>query len=379
MKNHNVAIVYDWATTKTGGAEKVLLALHDLYPSAPLFTLVHQPNVATWTKNWSVTTSWLNKFDWWRNYHRLTLPFIPLAIESLDLKQFDLVISVTSMGAKGIITQPHQTHICYLLTTPRFLLPQQKAGLPFWLQPIANYYQWWDKAAAHRPDFYIAISQLIANRLKNQYGVSAKQIIYPPVEIPTHQPDPIPKDGHWLTVGRLMAYKRFDLAMLACAKRKEKLVVVGSGPELKKLQNLAKKINEENQQDLITLIKTANQTQLAKFFRQAKGLIMPGIDDFGITGLEALAYGRPVVINSKSGVAELIADQQFGIHWHQDTNENTISSLATAMQACLQLPTNPKTMYMYVRQWQTDSFKKQFAAAAASLLAGNRKEMYVQK
>src|SRR5258708_2622600 len=166
-----VALVYDRVNTHYGGAENVLLALHQIYPSAPLYTSVYNPQTATWAKVFDVRTSFLQKFPFAKKFHRLYVALMPLAFESFDLSEFDIVISISSAEAKGVLTKPNQLHVCYLLTPTRYLWSHAEEYQKDWLTGpiralIFNYLRWWDQSAALRPDIFIPISQLVAERCR---------------------------------------------------------------------------------------------------------------------------------------------------------------------------------------------------------------------
>jgi glycosyltransferase involved in cell wall biosynthesis len=314
-----IAFVYDWLTTQYGGAEQVLLALHEFFPDAPLFTSVYDPRQATWAQEFQVKTSWLQKIPGLKNNHRLLGLFLPLAFEGLDLSDFDVVISITSFAAKGIITKTDQLHVCYLLTPPRYLYSHQHEYLGKWEKiPILNqivrwslnYLRWWDLAAASRPDVIIPISNLVANRVKKYYGRECSPVIYPPVTLPQPSSQLESRisnlDNYYLIISRLVSYKKINLAIQACNQLGRNLIIVGDGPEKKSLEKLASK--------KIKLLGSVPNSQLQNLYNGCVALIMPGEEDFGITGLEALAYGKPVVVYHQSGVAEIIKNRQHGVH-----------------------------------------------------------------
>jgi glycosyltransferase involved in cell wall biosynthesis len=229
LENCSVALVYDRVNTPHGGAEKVLLALHALFPNAPLYTSVYNSKTASWANVFDVRPSWLSRLPF-AHHHRLLLPLMPLAFESFDLSAYDLIISITSAEAKGIITQPHQLHLSYLLTPTRYLYSHQHEYLTTdshlsapgtkWLaHQLLKYIKWWDQAAAARPDVIIPISELVAKRTRHYYNRSTVSPIYPPLEtlpLTTQRPTLLPPtfDQYLLIVSRLVSYKRLDVATL---------------------------------------------------------------------------------------------------------------------------------------------------------------------
>lgn len=316
-----VAIVYDHLNTKYGGAELVLQNLLKKFPQADFFTSIYNPKKATWLKNYissnktQIYTTFLQKIPILNKNHRFASLFMPLAFEQLDLNKYQLVISVSGQAAKGIITNANQLHINYMLTPARFLYSHKTAYLKsrrlFQLPGIKqlakgafNYLKWWDQAAAWRPDKIIAISNLAAQRCKNYYHRPADEVIYPPVKILPMATVKYKSVDHdfYLIITRLVAYKKIDLAIKACIQSRQALKIIGSGPEYKKLQKLIKKYS----QDKIELLGQKNETQKYLYLANCKALILPGIEDFGITGLEANAAGKPVILHQKSGAAEVV-------------------------------------------------------------------------
>ncbi len=362
MNSPKIALVYDRVNTPHGGAEKVLLALHQAFPEAPLYTSVYDADQARWASVFDVRSSFLQHLPFANKMHRWLAPLMPLAFESFNFDEFDLVISITSAEAKGIITKPHQLHVCYLLTPTRYLYshrPEYIDSLPKFplLKEVAtdllNYLTWWDQVAATRPDSYIPISHLVGDRCQQYYHRQPETVIYPPVEVESQSQTELSSEfgldenAYYLVVSRLVPYKRIDLAIQACSQLKRKLVIVGDGPELPVLKKLA-----SNSNNLITFLGNQSQINVAALLHHSTGLLMPGLEDFGITALEALAAGKPAVIHSESGVAELIKDGKTGIHLKKDTIEDL-------KQAILRLEATPfdsQHLVQSVRKYATTTF-----------------------
>lgn len=312
------AIVYD-RVNKWGGAERVLLALHEIFPEAPLYTSVYDPKGAPWAKIFpKVITSFLQKFPFAKSNHEFLAPFMPLAFESFDLTRFDLVISVTSEAAKGIKTKPGTLHICYCLTPTRYLwshYDQYFKGSPFkgLTKPVIRYLRKWDKIAAGRPDEIIAISTEVKNRIKKYYGRDS-EIIFPPVELSMNRIIDSNKK-YYLVVSRLdYGYKKVELAIDAFNKLGYPLVVVGTGREEKKLRRMAK--------GNIKFVGQISEKKLAKYYSDAKALIMPQEEDFGIVAIEAQSFGIPVIAYKKGGAVDTVIDGKTGILFDQQTVES---------------------------------------------------------
>lgn len=318
-----IALVYDRVNTTYGGAEQVLLALKSLYPQAVLFTSVYDQKKADWAKkNFQVKTTFLQKIPFAKNLHRYLAALMPFAFECLDLSNYDIIISVTSAEAKGVITRRDQLHLCYLLSPPRYLyhyqgeyLKQNKLlSLPI-ISSLAklalNYLKKWDQTAIYRPDLVVPIANIVKKRAEKYYPkLQTAAVVYPPIDTSLLAFEKNKKenmtDKYFLLVSRLVPYKNISAAILACQKMNRKLIIVGTGPEENKLKEIAN--------DLITFRKNLNRNQLANLYQNCFAVLSPGLDDFGIAALEANLFGKPIVINQLSGAAELIADRVHGIH-----------------------------------------------------------------
>lgn len=302
-----VALVHDYLI-QDGGAERTLLALHEMFPRAPIFTLFHVPgNVHKGFKHADIRPTRLNKFPFAKSNYQWYLPFMAEAIESIDLTGFDLVISSCSSFAKGVITDPESLHICYLHTPTRFLwqerldyvhdLPQPKLikrFLPRYLHKLRT----WDRLAAERPDIIVTNSQISKARIKRFYQRDAS-IIEPPVEI-ERIPLSTKPGSYWLTGGRLVPYKRFDLVVRAFAKLNLPLKIFGQGPERSRLEKMA-----GSRTEFLGHIPEQNKIEL---FQNAIAFLHPQIEDFGITAVEAMAAGRPIIAFGQGGAAETVLD-----------------------------------------------------------------------
>jgi len=381
MKKPKIAFVYDRVNTPYGGAEQVLLALHQLYPQAPLFTAVYQPHQAPWAKVFpQVIPSWLNKIPFFNQLHRW-IPFLmPLAFESFDFNGYDIIISITSAEAKGIITKPDQLHLCYLLTPPRYLYQDRAHSLnshqifkiaPIkWLaEKLLNYLTWWDQAAVLRPDIIIPISERVAQRVRQYYPtVKPAKVIYPPVD---NSPKDIDQDfvipkKFFLINSRLVSYKHLDQAIIAWKNLQEKLVIIGSGPEEKKLKNLVTTLNLT---DRVFFYKNLHQSQLNQLYQHCQALIMPGEEDFGIVALEANSFAKPVLINSKSGAAECIDHTLHGVHITREKAEDILK----ALEKFKKLNFDKTRLLKNVTKYDTNTFTKNFAQVITTVWQKHRK------
>lgn len=358
LDNLKVAIVYDHLTTQYGGAELVLQVLLQLFPEAPLFTTVFDDSKITWISKQRVKTSFLQNFGWLKKQHQLLAPLHPLAIEQLDLSAFDLIISVTAGVAKGVQTLPHQLHVCYQLTPPRYLQSedeeqqeyvrsQQLLNLPLMRSittPLFGYINNWDQVAAWRPDNVIAISQLVADRIEKRYNRKVDEIIYPPF-IPFASADASPAINapeFLLSFSRLVSYKHIDLAIKSCIALNKMLVVAGEGIlkdslielssdhvyQRKKSQSISASVEAAAKKNkLIVFVGNCSDEEKRYLFMSCKAFLMPGVEDFGLTALEAAHAGVVPIINAHSGVAEVLTNQKYAIH----VQDQTVAALKEAI------------------------------------------------
>lgn len=334
MKNPRVALVYD-RVNKFGGAERVLLALHEIWPDAPLYTAVYNKTKATWSSAFAVHPSFLQRFPFAKNHHELYPWLTPMAFESFNFDSYDVVISVTSAEAKNIITKPRTMHICYCLTPTRYLwsgeddyLANPNIGLPNILtssglrcfKPVLKR---WDIMASARPDFYIAISKIVASRIETYYRRHVDQVIYPPVDTTKfsemNQKYIRNKNDYFLVVSRLVPYKRIDLIIDAFNFLGWPLVVVGEGFEKK---NLMKRAGNN-----IRFTGWLTDKDLASYYQGCRAFIIAAQEDFGISAVEAQAMGKPVISYRNSGVSEIIIEGKTGRLFDSQTAQSLIESL----------------------------------------------------
>lgn len=353
LTNLRVALVYD-RINKWGGAERVLLALHEMFPHAPLYTSVYDEKNAKWAKVFSeIKTSFLQYFPFAKSNHEFLAPFMPLAFESFDFSKFDIVISVTSEAAKGIKTRPNTFHFCYCLTPTRYLwshCDEYFKGSSFkdMAKPIISYLRKWDKMAAKRPDSIVAISTEIKNRIKKYYKRDS-EIIFPPVSLceALRAGPPADNPRYFLVVSRLVKYKRVDLAIEVFNKLGYPLVVVGTGREAYILKRKAK--------SNIRFVGQVTEKELAKYYQNAKALIMPQEEDFGIVSVEAQSFGVPVIAFKKGGVQDTIIDKKTGLFFDHQTTE----SLMHAIQKFDKMSFSERILKADAKRFTKEVFKRQ--------------------
>lgn len=305
-----IAIVYD-RVNSVGGAEVVLQELHTVFPEAPLITSVYESTLTPWTKNWEVRPSWLQ--HWWgaKKMHRLLGWLMPLVFETVDLQEFDIVISVTSEAAKGVLTKPEQLHICYLLTPTRYLWSHAEEylqTLPVLLQPLAEKViaplQRWDQVAAQRPDYLVPISQRVKERAEQYYQRQVLPPLYPPAFLAdtAQKPQKIIRPPFFITWGRHVAYKKFDRVMQAAVQVHSRLIIAGEGPETSRLRSLAKTLDPQGK--YVFFVGKVSSAELRWYLERATAALFPQEEDYGITIMEAHLAGCPVVVHEHSGAAE---------------------------------------------------------------------------
>ncbi|MEK7154991.1 MAG: glycosyltransferase [Patescibacteria group bacterium] len=307
-----IAIVYDHVN-KWGGAERVLLALHEMFPDAPLYTAVYNPAAAGWAKVFpAVIPTFLQKFPFAKTNHELYPWLTPMAFESLKFDNYDLVISVTSADAKGIITKPGTFHLCYCLTPTRYLWSHEdfyKSQTSQIFHPLFNYLKRWDLIASRRPDAYIAISKTVQSRIKKYYGLDS-QVIYPPVDVevfsqPATMNYKLITNNFFLYVGRLVAYKQAEVLIEIFNDLKLPLAIIGTGALESKLKSIAS--------SNIHFLGHLSESDLAAHYQHARAVLFIHEEDFGLVPLEAHAAGTPVIGLNKGGITETVIHGQTGL------------------------------------------------------------------
>jgi glycosyltransferase involved in cell wall biosynthesis len=304
-----IAFVYD-RVNKIGGAERILMALHEIWPQAPLYTAVYNPESAPWSADFKVIPSFLQKFPWARTRHEFYAPLMPLAFESFTFDPpaggFDVVISITSAEAKGIITKPKTLHVCYCLTPTRYLWSGTwDYKIPALLGPLRTKLRSWDQMAASRPDLYLAISQNVARRIKKYYRQDA-EVIYPPVDTRKWKLE----IGNWkigdyfLIVSRLVPYKRVDIAIEAFNQLDLPLKIIGTGMEMEKLKKMAHKN--------IEFLGQLTDEEVLGYYQRCRAVVFPGEEDFGLVPLEAASCGKPTIAYQGGGVLETVLEGKTG-------------------------------------------------------------------
>ncbi len=319
-----IALIQDWLTGFAGG-EQVLLALHEMYPEAPIYTSLYNPEKTPQFAGAQVISSYLQKMPVVSKRDKLAIPLMPAAFESFDLKEFDTIVSVGGGLSKGIITHPGQRHISYCHTPIRYIwrLGGDERNHGKWDSALREWamhkMRQWDVVSAVRPDQFIANSTTVQDRIAKIYRRDSV-VISPPVDVDRFEVVDDPSD-YLLTVGRMVAYKRIDLIIDACKKAKKKLKVVGSGPEEPKLRRLAEDI------PWIEFMGRVSDEELKYLYSHAKAFIFAAEEDAGIVPIEAMACGRPVIAYAKGGVTDVVVEGTHGTYFAEQTSESLIKAL----------------------------------------------------
>ncbi len=306
-KNLSVALAHDHLN-QFGGAEQVLMQLHKLFPQAPVYTVMFDSKIAdSLFPNWDIRASFLQKAPAVTRLFKWYLNLMPAAVEHLNLSDYNLVISSCSALIKGLVLKPETVHICYCHTPTRYLWSDTHQYTEDLEQPkiikkilplILTKLRQWDQLAAQRVDHFIANSQFVARRI-NKYYHRPAEVIYPPVDLSNFKISSKVED-YYLVVSRLRPYKRVDLAITAFNKLGIPLKIIGAGEQEQALKKLAK--------NNIEFLGPVTEAEKAHYLSRAKALIFPQEEDFGITAVESLASGRPVIAYGGGGVLEIIQD-----------------------------------------------------------------------
>lgn len=350
------ALVHDWLTGMRGG-EKVLEVLCELYPQATLHTLLHNKgSLSTEIEAMNIKTSFIDKLPFKEKKYRNYLPLFPLAIETMDFSDYDLIISTSHCVAKSAKPNKNALHICYCHTPMRYVWEMYdeyfgkgktgivtRAAMSF----IAPILRKWDVATNNRVHHYIANSYNVARRIKEYYNRDA-DVIHPPVDTSLFQ---ISKrsENYFLIVSALVPYKKVDIAIEAFNKLGKKLLIVGTGPESEKLKSLSK--------SNIEFLGWKSDEELAEIYSGCRALIFPGVEDFGIVPLEAMACGKPVIAFGKGGALETVigeGENKTGIFFYEQTPE----ALIEVIKSFDEVRFNPYTIREHAFKFDRTIFKE---------------------
>ncbi len=350
-----IALIHDHLAQQ-GGAEKVLEVLAEMFPKAPIYVLLYkQENIDKYFKDRIIKPSIIQKMPGGVKHYRWYLAFMPLAVEFFDLSEFDVVLSSTSSFAKGVITKPETKHICYCHTPTRYLWSDTHQYIrelrynKFFKKIISlvlNYVRIWDRQAADRVDRFITNSRTSQLRIKKYYRRNST-IIYPAIEEEKFYISPV-QDDYFLAGSRLVPYKRIDIVVKAFKQLDKKLKIFGDGLDLDRLKTIAG--NSPN----IEFLGRVSDEKRADLYAKCQAYINPQKEDFGITIVEAMASGRPVIALGQGGAVETVIAGKTGEFFEQETTE----SMLTAIQKFDVSRYNPEEIRQHAMQFSKENFKR---------------------
>ncbi|GAB5455368.1 MAG: glycosyltransferase [Henriciella sp.] len=352
-----VALVHYWLTNMRGG-ERVLEAFCEMFPQADIYThVVDRSKLSDTLNRHQIKTTFVSKLPFAKSQYQKYLPFMPRALEELDLTEYDLVISSESGPAKGVITSPDAFHLCYCHSPMRYiwdLYPHYHGTAGFLARQafpgIAHRLRTWDVTSAARVDQFVANSNFVSRRIQKFYRRDS-EVVFPPVAVSEFAQ--ARQDGageYYLAAGEMVGYKRFDLVVDAFTKLGTPLVVVGEGEQMKALQQRAG--------PNVKFAGRVKFSELKRRFGECKALVFPGEEDFGMIPVEVMAAGRPVIAFGKGGALDTVVDGKTGILF----SEQTVESLIEAVTRFEGVEFDSNDIQAHARSFDSDQFKSNVKA-----------------
>lgn len=352
-----IALAHDYLNS-WGGGERVLLLFKELYPEADVFSITHNPEKVKEHIDFVVKTSFLQKFGaFFVKRHNWLLLLMPLAVETMKLHPYDLILSDSSGFIKGVKTRKDAIHICYLHTTTRYLTTDKnyfRQNVPKSVRWAVPLFRWYlvkkDLQAAARPNIYIANSLETAKRCQKFYGRKPLAVIFPPVDTRVfYRKSEEKSSDYYLAAGRLAPYKRFDLCIEACAQLQRKLVIIGVGPEEQSLRKLATRCKAD-----VEFRGGVTDEELRRAYVGCKAFLFPPFEDAGMTPLEAMACGAPVIAYGKGGALESVVEGKTGVFF----TKQSVDSFADAILQFESSTYSQKEIIDHAAKFSAESFKQ---------------------
>lgn len=364
-----LALIHDWFVG-IGGAERVLIELHKLWPHAPIHMLFFDPkSVKQWLPNATIITSPLQKFWFRQRYYPLLAPFMPSAMESFDFSHYDTVLSNAVTFAKGIVVRPSTRHISYCYSPSRMLWDRhaayERGSVPGRL--FRHFLRQWDFAAAQRPDQLLAISQTAAQRISTSYRRDA-MVIPPPTKIPvisnqlsvvSHRNGKLKTENFFLFVGRLVPHKNLEVLVHAFAKLKKPLIIVGAGTLRRKLQTTSDTLQAD-----VQFLGWVGDEELDNLYALARAVIIPNEEDWGLTAVESMMHGTPVLALRAGGVTETVVEGITG-EFFDDAIPQAIADCVHRFESRRDAYHQP-TLMTHASQWSSEKFATRMRAIIES-------------
>jgi len=349
-----IALVFDWMTN-TGGAEKVNYILHEIFPNADIFTSIYDEKALPEFKNANIKTSFIQKIPLAKSKHQLFLSLMPYAYELFNLNDYDIVISSSHSCSKGVITKPETLHISYCHSPMRYAwdnwhnyVHEYKMNwlFKFFGKIALHKIRMWDFLSSKRVDHFIANSNTSKKRIQKYYNRKS-DVVYPSINTQNFKNEK--SEDYFLAIGRLTSYKKFDLIVDAFNKSGHKIKIAGTGIQFEELKKKAK--------DNIEMLGFVSDEELKNLYSKSKALIFPQLEDFGITPLEAMASGKPIIAYKKGGALDSIKENLTGIFFE----EQSIESLNAGVEKFLENESKFKTdeIINHAKKFDNKVFKEE--------------------